>query len=350
MNQVFENLVIEAVSSCVPSRVISNDSFHDLLNSKELKFFEKTVGIIERRWVDNGTTAADLGFKAAKELISNKKYDIKKIKVLIFLSQTSDYKIPFTSNILQSRLGLGSDTLCLDINAGCAGFVQGLSVGFSLAQTLSIDEKVLFIVSETLSKILSPSDRSTTMLFGDAGSAIMIGKSYQTNNSFFNIFSDGDNYNAIMIQDGGYRNCVNENSLKRVKDENNNLKSKLDLFMDGSRVFDFTLREVAPSIKKILIDNKVVIDSINFFLFHQSNKFIIKQITSKLEIPEDKVLINIDKFGNTSGVSIPLLISVNPQLFKLSNYVLFSGYGSGLNWGNCVTDISKTDILPLIQY
>ena len=210
MNQIFEYLTIEAISSCVPTRVISNDSFHDLLNPKELKFFEKTVGILERRWVDNDTTASDLGFKAAKELILKKKYNVKKIRVLIFLSQTSDYKIPFTSNILQFKLGLGSDTLCLDINAGCAGFVQGLSVGFSLAQTLNNDEKVLFIVSETLSKVLSPFDRSTTMLFGDAGSAIMIGKSYQASKSYFNFFSDGSNYNAIIIQDGGYRNCVNE--------------------------------------------------------------------------------------------------------------------------------------------
>jgi 3-oxoacyl-[acyl-carrier-protein] synthase-3 len=350
MNQVFEHLTIEAISSCVPSRVISNESLQDLLNPKERKFFEKTVGILERRWVENNTTASDLGFKAAQQLIDKKSYDIKKIKVLIFLSQTADYKIPFTSNILQSRLGLSSDTLCLDINAGCAGFVQGLSIGFALAQTLRYDEKVLFIVSETLSKILSPSDRSTTILFGDAGSAIIIGKSDQASNSYINIFSDGSNYDAIMIQDGGYRNCVNENSHNRIKDDNNNLKSRLDLSMDGSRVFDFTLREVAPSIKALLADNNIDIQSINFFLLHQSNKFIIKQITSKLEIAEEKVLINIDKYGNTSGVSIPLLISSYQYSFKSSNYVLFSGYGSGLNWGNCVTDISNTDILPLIEY
>ena len=350
MNQVFEQLAIEAVSSCVPPKVISNQFFKGLFNPKELSFFEKTVGIVERRWVEPSTTASDLGLKAAEELIRKKKYDIEKIKVLIFLSQTSDYKIPFTSNILQAKLGLGSDTMCLDVNAGCAGFVQGLSVAFSLSSTLKADEKVLLIVSETLSKILSPSDRSTTMIFGDAGSAIMIGKSINANKSYINMFSDGNNFDAIIIEDGGYRNKVNASSFVRIGDDNNNVKSKLDLAMDGPRVFDFTLREVAPSISALLSDNQIDMGSISYFLFHQSNKFIIKQITNKLKITEDKVLLNIGKFGNTSGVTIPLLMSYFNNLFSSTNYVLFSGYGSGLNWGNCITDISKTDILPIIEY
>lgn len=350
MNQVFEQLAIEAISSCVPSRVISNQTFQDLLSKKELNFFERTVGIIERRWVESTTTASDLGFKAADELIKKKNYNRRKIKVLIFLSQTSDYKIPFTSNILQAKLGLDSDTMCLDINAGCAGFVQGLSVAFSLISTLRDDDKVLFIVSETLSKILSPFDRSTTMLFGDAGSAIMIGKSINANKSYINSFSDGSNFDAIIVEDGGCRNRVKESSFVRINDDKNNLKSKLDLTMDGSRVFDFTLREVAPSIFALLSDNQIDTNSISYFLLHQSNKFIIKQITSKLNISDDKVLLNIDKFGNTSGVTIPLLISSFHDLFSSTNYVLFSGYGSGLSWGNCITDISKAEILPIIEY
>lgn len=350
MNQVFEHIKIEAITACVPPNIVSNENFQDLLNSKEMKFFEKTVGILERRWSSSETTASDLGLKAAKGLIDSLNVDKNKIKGLIFLSQTSDYKIPFTSNIIQAKLGLNTDTLCLDLNAGCAGFVQGLSVAYSLAKTINDDEKILLIVAETLSKILSPTDRSTTMLFGDAGSAILVGKSKNAKNSYINSFSDGQNYDAIIIKDGGYRNGINEDSFVRVQDENNNTKSNLDLSMDGSRVFDFTLREVAPSVNNLLQDNSININSIDYFLFHQSNKFIIKQISSKLEIPEEKVLINIDKFGNTSGVTIPLLISSNKDLFKSSNYVLLSGYGSGLNWGNCIMDLSNTHILPLIEF
>lgn len=345
MNQVFENISIKAVASCVPNKVISNKEFNSLLTTKEMNTFEKTVGILERRWVSPEVTSSDLGLKASRLLLSQGEFLSKNIKALIFLSQTSDYKIPFTSNILQSKLGLNADTFCLDINAGCAGFVQGLSISFSLAQTLNDDDLVLLIVSETLSKILAPSDRSTTMLFGDAGSAIIIGKSIFKNKSYFNIFSDGSNFDSIIIPDGGFRNMITEKSFFL---ENNN--TKLNLFMDGTKVFDFTLREIAPSILKLITENGIDINSIDYFLFHQSNKFIIKQIASQLGIPLDKVLINIEKFGNTSGVTIPLLMNSFKDKLSAAKYTMFTGYGSGLNWGNCVTDLSETLILDLIEY
>jgi 3-oxoacyl-[acyl-carrier-protein] synthase-3 len=345
MNQVFENINIKVISSCVPRRVVKNEDFSFLLSPKEMKSFEKTVGILERRWASDDVTASDLGYKAAQSIFDQDKSLSKNVKALIFLSQTSDYKIPFTSNILQFKLGLARDTLCLDINAGCTGFVQGLSVAFSLSNTLKDNELVLLIVSETLSKILAPSDRSTTMLFGDAGSAIVIGKSKSTGNSYFNTFSDGSNFESIIINDGGFRNIITEKTFS-----NESKASNLNLSMNGPQVFDFTLREVAPSILKLISDNSIDADTIDYFLLHQSNRFIIKQIISKLGLVPDKTLINIEKFGNTSGVTIPLLLSTFNYKLAHSKKVIFTGYGSGLNWGNCLTDLSQTKILNVIEY
>lgn len=345
MNQRFENISIQALATCVPKNVVRNDEFVSLLSPKEISSFEKTVGIKERRWVDSNVTASDLGFKSAELLFSIEEGIKKRVKALIFLSQTPDFKIPFTSNILQSRLDLNKNTLCLDINAGCAGFIQGLSVAFSITQTLNSDDLVLLVISETLSKILSPLDRSTTMLFGDAGSALLIGRTAHKTNTYFNFFSDGSNYDSIIIPDGGFRNMVSKDSF--FVDLN---RSNLNLHMNGSKVFDFTLREIAPSILEILGHFEIDINSIDYLLLHQSNKFILKQIALKLGIPFEKVLINIENFGNTSGVSIPLLINSFKDKFKESNSVLFSGYGSGLNWANCLTDISNTLVLELIEY
>lgn len=345
MNQVFENINIKIISSCVPRRTVKNEEFGFLLNQKEMNSFEKTVGILERRWANDDVTASDLGFMAAQAIFEQEKNLLKNVKALIFLSQTADYKIPFTSNILQFKLGLATNTLCLDINAGCTGFVQGLSVAYSITNTLRDDELVLLVVSETLSKILAPSDRSTTMLFGDAGSAIVIGKSKTTGNSYFNTFSDGGNFESIIIQEGGFRNIITEKSFSK-----DNKVSNLNLSMDGPKVFDFTLREIAPSMLKLISDNSINIGSIDYFLLHQSNRFIIKQIISKLGIESDKTLINIEKFGNTSGVSIPLLINTFKDKLANSKKVMFTGYGSGLNWGNCLTDLSETKILDVIEY
>jgi 3-oxoacyl-[acyl-carrier-protein] synthase-3 len=345
MNLEFENINIKVISSCVPRRIVKNEEFSFLLSPKEMNSFEKTVGILERRWAGDDVTASDLGYKAAQSIFDQDKSLSKNVKALIFLSQTSDYKIPFTSNILQFKLGLDRDTLCLDINAGCTGFVQGLSVAFSLSNTLNDNELVLLIVSETLSKIIAPSDRSTTMLFGDAGSAIVIGKSKSAGNSYFNMFSDGSNFESIIINEGGFRNIITEKSFS-----NESKVSNLNLSMNGPQVFDFTLREVAPSILKLISDNSIDADSIDYFLLHQSNRFILKQIISKLGVAPDKTLINIEKFGNTSGVSIPLLLCTFNDKLTQSKKVIFTGYGSGLNWGNCLTDLSQTKILNLIEY
>lgn len=345
MFQKFNGVAIEHISSCVPSRIIKNTYFNSLLNDKELKMFEKTVGILERRWADTNITASDLGYHAAIEILNKNNIAKKNIKSIIFLSQTSDYKIPFTSNILQHRLGLESQTLCLDINAGCAGFIQGLSIAYSIANTLQKDQKVLLVVSETLSKILSNTDRSTTMLFGDGASAVLISKSEnEMDESFFNFYSDGGKSAAIMIPDGGFRNIVTAESFKTISDENNNTKNRLQLAMDGPSVFDFTLREIYPSIIELFEYYKQDIGKADKFLIHQSNRFIIKQIAAKLSAGEDKVPINIQDYGNTSGVSIPLLISSFGEDFSKTSKVVCSGYGSGLNWGNCIIDISKTKI------
>lgn len=349
MFQEFQGVEIKAIAACVPKRKILNESFGELLSPKELRIFEKTVGILERRWAEENVTASDLGYAAAVDLFE--KYDVAKeeINCLIFLSQTSDFKIPFTSNILQSKLGLKKEILCLDINAGCAGFIQGLSTAFSFAKTQK-KGKILFIVAETLSKILSNNDRSTTMLFGDGAAAILIENTdNQSSKSFFNFFSDGANSDVIQIPDGGYRNGITKESFDIVTDEKGNQKSKLNLFMDGPKVFDFTLREISGSIEDFLKKANKQKESIDYFLLHQSNQFIIKQIASQLQISSEKMLINIKDFGNTSGVSIPLLICSNQEELQNSKNVLMSGYGSGLNWGNCVIDMSNVAIFKITE-
>lgn len=337
MTQKFQNISIEAIAACVPKKVIKGEYFSELLDDKELRKFERTTGILERRYVDSNTTASDLGFKAAKKILDEQNCK-DEIKALIFLSQTSDYKIPFTSNILQDRLGLSKEILCLDINAGCAGFIQGLSVCYSLAN--SIDGKVLLIVAETLSRILSPLDKSTNTLFGDGAAAVLVAKDKSNYPTYFNFFSDGNKHAAIMIPDGGYKSPFSLNSLEWREGNNGGKSQGLHLTMDGAKVFDFTLREIPESIELLLKKSGMKIDEIDAFLLHQSNKFIIKQIASKLDIPIDKVLFNIDKFGNTSGVTIPLLMVTELNPVMKYNKLLLSGYGSGLNWGNCVISLS----------
>lgn len=349
MFQEFQGVEIEAINACVPKRKIFNNSFGDFFSPKEYRVFEKTVGISERRWAELDVTASDLGYAAALDLINKHEVNREDIECLIFLSQTPDFKIPFTSNILQHKLELKKEILCLDINAGCAGFIQGLSTAFSIAKSLK-KGKVLFIVAETLSKILSTKDRSTAMLFGDAAAAVLIGSNeLNQDKTYFNFFSDGGNADAIQIPDGGYRNGISKESLDVITDDLGNKKHNLHLTMNGPKVFDFTLREISKSIEELLDKVNVEKEDIDYYLLHQSNQFIIKQIAQQLKAEQEKMLLNINHFGNTSGVSIPLLMCSSKTLLNDSQNVLMSGYGSGLNWGNLLINISKTKIFDIIE-
>lgn len=349
MYQEFQGVEIKAIAACVPRNKIGNDFFGDLLSAKEIRIFEKTVGIIQRRWAKDNITASDLGFTAAIDLFENYEIDKKEIDCLIFLSQTPDFKIPFTSNILQDRLGLKQNILCLDINAGCAGFIQGLSTSYAIAKTLK-KGKVLFIVAETLSKILSTKDRGTAMLFGDGAAAILIENTENSDSkAFFNFYSDGANADAIKIPDGGYRNGTTLDSLLLEEDEKLNLKNRLHLSMDGPKVFDFTLREIASSIEQLLKQSKVNKEAIDYFLLHQSNQFIIKQIASQLGVSSEKMLLNINEFGNTSGVSIPLLMCSHAEKLMEPRTLMLSGYGVGLNWGNCILENTDFNYIKKVE-
>ena len=343
----FDGIEIIGIASSVPDKQVCNSFFEHLLTEKEMRMFEKTVGIKERRWASDNVTASDLGYHAANDLIQKLGISKSDIGALIFLSQTSDYIIPFTSNILQHRLNLSNSIMCLDINAGCAGFIQGLYTAFSMVDSLPDGKVVLLIVAETLSKIISKNDKSTSMLFGDGASAILVGKSKRAANTCFNFFSDGSKFDSIIIPDGGFRNGVTQQSFEAQKDEKNNKKTLLNLHMNGQGVFDFTLREVAVGINSLTSETGTSIDEIDFFILHQSNNYIINQIAAQLEVPTQKMLVNIQSFGNTSGVSIPLVISDYHDVVRKANKVMLSGYGSGLNWGNCLINLSRTNIFPI---
>lgn len=349
MDQKIEGVVIKAIASCVPKTTIKSDRFKDLISEKEIGRFEKLTGILERRYADSDTTASDLAYVAAKKILDDYDEDLN-IKALVFVSQTSDYKIPFTSNILQDRLQLSKNILCLDVNAGCAGFIQGLSTSFAIANSISKGQ-VLFICAETLSKILSPNDKSTSMIFGDGASAMLIEKdSKDGSETFFNFFSDGSGYDSIIVPDGGYRNPICIESFESKSDSTGSSRNGTNLFMDGPRVFDFTLREIPDSISELLDSSGIDQEDIDYFVLHQSNKFIIKQICSKLGVDRSKILLNIHRFGNTSNVSIPLVFTTELDQISKPIKLLLSGYGAGLNWANCILELKREcKIFDLIE-
>ena len=315
-----ENISIVGMAAAVPTQ--------NSINNNE-KFIAAT-GVAEKRVTDKTICTSDLCLKAAEQLISNLVVDKTDIEVLIFVSQTPDYKLPVTSTILQYKLGLSQTCLCLDIPLGCSGYVYGLTVISSLMSTGKI-KKGLLLVGDTISKEVDPNDQSTEPLFGDAGTATLLTYDENANPMLFGLGSDGEGYESIIITNSGSR-CSDSEINK--------------LSLNGIDVFNFGTNKV-PKVVNQFIDNfNLNKDLIDHFVFHQANKFMNDKIYKKLGIAINKTSSSLKNFGNTSSATIPLTIVTELGGVEKNNSVLFCGFGVGLSWGTFYTKTNNDIFCP----
>lgn len=346
----FNGVGISAIAAAVPKNIIRNIDYTTHFPQNDvLEIIDKT-GIVERRFVSEGQCASDLCFAAAEKLISDNNIDKSDIDLLIFISQTPDYRMPATSILLQERLGLSKQTMAFDINLGCSAFIYGLSVIYSLMERSGL-KKALLLDGETRSKIYHPKDRKTAFLFGDGGVAALIERNDHFHKSYFNLGSDGSKSNLISMKSGGYRNpSSSESFVELTYDENGNISTDEHGKMDGGEVFNFVLKEIPSSVKKLMSDAEVTNSEIDFFVFHQANKFMNGYLQKKFKIEDEKYPLSIAKFGNTSSVSIPLTI-VSELESKMHGHkkLLLSGFGVGMSWASCVIETENLKISKLIE-
>lgn len=246
----FQNTGISAISAAVPRTIVRNVDYASYFNAEEVNDIIEKTGIIERRFADADTCASDLCFAAAEKLIADNNIDRSEIDLLVFVSQTPDYRMPATSILLQERLQLQKTTMAFDVNLGCSAFVYALSIVYGIMQSGGI-RKALILDGETRSKVYSKKDRRTALLFGDAGAAALIEKGEQFGNSYFSFNSDGSRGDLIKINAGGYRNPSSaETVVEKVVDEFGNIRSEEQGYMNGGDVFNFVIREIPGDIKK----------------------------------------------------------------------------------------------------
>lgn len=339
------HVAIEGISACVPRNKVSNRDYA-YQTSIEQEQFIKTTGIEERRIALKGMTASDLCLEAARKLLSECFCDTEAINLLVFVSQTPDYKIPCTATILQHKLGLSNRCLAFDVNLGCSGYVYGLSV--VMAMLTHLKGKALLLVGDVSSTCVNAKDKTAAPLFSDAGSASLLSYDEGSAPSYFNLQSDGSGYDAIITPDGGARNPINAMSFA----EDVMLgRSRVDMILDGIKVFNFSRREVLPNVLGLMEYTGKGVNDIGFFVFHQANKLMNDMLAKKLGIDPKKAPQTLTKLGNTSSASIPVTIvqSVNNMKLSMKKEIVLSGFGVGLSWGSVQLDLSKTTILPLIE-
>lgn len=346
----FNNIGIAGIAACVPRRVINNYE-HDLYFKKEdIKEIVDKIGVKERRFADENTCSSDFCYAAAEKLIADMQINRDEIDLLIFISQTPDYRMPATSVLLQERLKLSTSTITFDINLGCSAFLYGLSIVYSMITAGGI-RKALILDGETRSKVYSQKDRKTGFLFGDGGVAALIVSGEKFGQSWFSLNSDGSRESLIKIPAGGYRKMSScETVIEKVIDEYGNIRSEEQGYMSGADVFNFVIREVPKDFNKLLNYSGTDINSIDYFIFHQANSYINGFLAKKLKLPLERTPSTIEKFGNTSSVSIPLTI-VSELKGSLSGHkrLLLSGFGVGLTWGTAVIEVDGCVIGEIVE-
>ena len=347
----FNNVGITAMSACVPRRVIDNYHYDlDIWPEEEVRKVVDKVGVSERRFVDDNTCSSDLCFAAAEKLIADNNIDKTEIDLLVFLSQTPDYRMPATSILLQDRLGLSMTTMAFDISLGCSGFISALSVIYSMMQNNGF-RKALLLNGETRSKVYSRKDRREAFIFGDAGIAALIERDEKFGQSHFSLNSDGSRGNLIMIKGGGYRNMSSIESLKeKVVDEYGNIRSDEQGSMKGADVFNFVIVEVPKDIKRLMAATGEDIQTMDYYVFHQANAFINNYIAKKMKLNKERIPWTIQKYGNTSSVSVPLtIVSELKDKMQGKKKLMLSAFGVGMAWATAIVPFVDCQISDIVE-
>jgi 3-oxoacyl-[acyl-carrier-protein] synthase III len=324
----------------LPQQILTNEELEQLFVGWSAEKIYSKTGILVRHIAAQNECSSDLGTESAHKLITQNDVNPKDIDVLIFCTQTPDYCLPTTACIIQDRLGLPKSCASFDINLGCSGFVYGLSMANAYINS-GMARNVLLITAETYSKVINPLDKSVRTIFGDAGASALIcaDRGFAEIDEF--VFgTDGSGYKNLIVPTSGFRIPKSHETSVVEEDESGNLRSLDNLYMNGASILTFTLDVVPKTIHDLLQKASLQMDDIDWFIFHQANKFILQHLIQKLRIPKDKAPICIEEYGNTVSCSIPIALKDCQQkgLFHTGNRIMLVGFGVGYSWASALLE------------
>jgi 3-oxoacyl-[acyl-carrier-protein] synthase-3 len=329
------NSKIAGITCTLPRQVITTAEVAAALGA-DAKKIKAMTGIAERRIAPPEICASDLCADAASRLLDDLEWDRATIDALVLVTQTPDYILPATACILQQRLGLPTTCACFDVNMGCSGYVYGLWIASSLVE--SGLNRVLLLVGDTSTRCVSEQDRSVAFLFGDSGSATALERGNAK--TTFVLGTDGGGAENLIIRAGQARQRMTPELCERVEMEGGNIRSPQELYMNGSEVMAFTLREVPPLFEQLLEHSGTQREQIDAVVMHQANQFLIDNLARKIGIESSRVPSTVEHYGNTSCTSVAVTISslLQEQISQKSLKLAMMGFGVGWSWAGCIGD------------
>ena len=292
MNSINFDVEIKAIEYNLASICESLETLKEYNSSWDIENIYSKTGIKLRYISNENETALKLGLEAAKNLISKNKIRPSEIDALIFVSQTPEYFLPATSCIIQEKLELPTTTLAFDINLGHSGFIYALHLLCGLIQSNSIKNAII-VCADTYTKYIRKNDRTNRPIFSDAGSASLISKSKKSKIGFFKLGTDGKGYKNLIVKNGAAAS---------------NFLGGPELFMDGAKLYMFTMAKIPILVTEILNNAKLSISDIDMFVFHQASKIVLDGIQDNLGIKNKSFFRNLEEIGNTVSSTIPIAI------------------------------------------
>ena len=337
---------IAGIACAVPDNRVTVESFSSVFGEEIPAKFSAGTGIKAMCKALPEQTASDLAYAAAENLFTHADIDRERIGALLFVTQSPDYRRPASACVLQYRLGLSTECAAMDIGLGCSGFIYGLHTAMNLMESSDM-EYCLLLLGETASKLVDPLDKSIVMMYGDAGAAILLERDPKSKMTTL-LRSDGSRFKSIILPGGGFRDMYPPRDRFMCNDGIE--RSLYDIYMEGTSVFSFSISDVPKAIGDYLAYVKTETENYDLFLFHQANQFIIKQLSRKFRLPEEKVPVSLDQYGNTGGISIPLTLcnSFGETDDGVKN-VLMAGFGIGFSWGVSGALIDTKKVYPIVK-
>lgn len=354
-SNTFDEIAVTASVSVVPSNIRKFEEDLDLFdgNIRQIERLKQTIGFDLRRIASPSVTALDLSYQASVRLFREVGMEPENIDGILFVTQTADHTQPSNATLIHRKLGCGADCAAFDIGLGCSGFVYGLWLAYSLINS-GAGKRILLLTGDTLSRVVHPKDKATAPLFGDAGSATLIEKKADSGLSWFRMGSDGTGSDSLIVPAGGARLPASEATAEETVDADGNIRSQEHLYMDGASVFNFSIEVVPREIEALLNWAQFDKDTIDYFILHQANRYIVQNIGKRIGLDLSKLPVqSFGAFGNVSSASIPAAMSyelADALTDDQKHWVVLSGFGVGLSWGTCLLSINTLKCLKWFEY
>ena len=316
---------ITSTAHYVPEKILTNHDIEKLVDTSD-EWIQSRTGIKQRHIVSEDEASSDLSTHVAKDLLAKRGIEPSQVDVIIVGTVTPDHLTPSTAAIVQNNIN-AQNAWGFDLSAACSGFLYGLETGSKFIESGAY-KTVMVIGVDTMTSVLDFNDRETCVIFGDGAGGVLLEPSDSNDGIISSILkTDGSGASSLRILAGGSRKPASENTL---------VNREHYIRQDGKKVFKFAVKRMADVSAKILLNNGLKGEDIKLFIPHQANKRIIDATSERCGIPKEKVLINIERFGNTTAGTIPIGLNeaVENNLINNGDYLLLSSFGSGFTWGS----------------